>query len=185
MTRSSFLIAVILTAILQTGAIAGMMYKYALQINSGREVIVQSGFLDPRDLFRGHYVILNLAVGDLRSGTVKTDSRFTYREDVFVELKKGDDGFWFALKLWHEIPTSHDSAFLKGQIRSIPLLRTGRYRITFPQDRYFAPKKRAKELEKLRRDRKLGVILAVTSDGSGFIKGITIDGKKIYDEPVW
>lgn len=185
MTRSRFLIAVILTAGLQTGAIAGMMYKYALHINSGREVVVQSGFLDPRDLFRGHYVTLNLAVGNLRSGTVKVDSKFTYREDVFVELKKGDDGFWFAQKLWHEIPTGHNSAFLKGKMRSIPIIKSGSYRITFPQDRYFAPKKRAKELENLRRDRKLGVILAIASDGAGYIKGITVDGKKIYDEPVW
>ena len=185
MTRNHFLIAALVTALLQTGAVAGMMYNYALQINSGREVVVQSGFLDPRDLFRGHYVTLNLTVGTLRSGTVEVDSQFKYNEDVFVELAKGENGFWLAQKLWHDIPTGHDSAFLKGQIRSVPLIRSGRYRITFPQDRYFAPKKRAQELENLRRDRKLGVILAVASNGAGYIKGITVDGKKIFDEPVW
>lgn len=185
MTKRGFLIAAILTVILQTGAIAAMMYKYALQINSGREVVVQSGFLDPRDLFRGHYVVLNLAIGNMRNGTVEIDSEFRRPDDVFVELKKSDSGFWIAQKLWHEIPTGHDSAFLKGEIRSVPIIKSGRYRITFPQDRYFAPKKRAQELENLRRDRKLGVILAVSADGSAFIKGITVDGKKIYDEPVW
>ena len=42
----------------------------------------------------------------------------------------------------------------------------------------------AQELEKLRREQRLGIILAVTPDGEGAVKGITIDGEVIYDEPL-
>ena len=58
-------------------------------------------------------------------------------------------------------------------------------RISFPFDRYFAPKKRAKELEKFRRDQKLGVVLSLNKEGVGLIKGITVEGKVIYNEPLY
>ncbi|MFK5977328.1 MAG: GDYXXLXY domain-containing protein [Rhizobiaceae bacterium] len=185
MTKRVFLFAAILIATLQTTVIAGMLFKRAIQIESGQEVLLESGFVDPRDLFRGHYTTLNLTVGPLIKGTTSIDFSFKRKNDVFVELEKGEDEFWVARKLWHEIPSDHVSIFIKGKINYVPGKDTGRYRIQFPQSRYYAPKKRAKELEKFRRDRKLGVVLSVASNGEAYIKGITIAGEKIYDEPVW
>ncbi|MBL4598018.1 MAG: GDYXXLXY domain-containing protein [Rhizobiaceae bacterium] len=185
MSRGKFLIAAILVALLQTAAIAGIMYKRAHEISTGQEVILESRFVDPRDLFRGHYVILNLNVGQLENATTEIDFTFKRQEDVFVELEEGENGFWVARKLWHEIPSDHISVFIKGKILRTPLKKTDRYQINFPQDRYFAPKKRAKELEKFRRDQQLGVILSIAPNGAGYIKGITIAGDRIYDEPLW
>ena len=57
-------------------------------------------------------------------------------------------------------------------------------RLSLPFDRYFAPKKRAQELEKFRRESRLGVVIALNDDGNGVIKGIMVDGDVIYDEPL-
>ena len=185
MVRKSFVLGALLVMVLQSAAIGSMIYKRAMQLQNGAEVVLESGFIDPRDLFRGHYVTLNLTVGDLQKDKIEIDSKFSYKDQVFVELKKGEDIFWVAKKLWHEIPHGSKAAFIKGNIRRVPRKKEQSYRITFSYDRYFAPKKRAKELEKFRRDRKLGVVLALGKNGSGAIKGITVDGEMIYDEPLY
>ena len=43
----------------------------------------------------------------------------------------------------------------------------------------------AQELDRLRRDQKLGVILALDGKGGAVIKGLTVDGERVYDEPLW
>lgn len=185
MARKSFVLGALLVMVLQSAAIGSMIYNRAMQLQNGAEVVLESGFIDPRDLFRGHYVTLNLTVGDLKKDEIEIDRKFSYRDQVFVELKKGEDLFWVANKLWHEIPDNSEAAFIIGEIRRVPRNKEQSYRINFAYDRYFAPKKRAKELEKFRRDRKLGVVLALGKNGSGAIKGITVDGEMIYDEPLY
>jgi hypothetical protein len=37
----------------------------------------------------------------------------------------------------------------------------------------------------MQRERKLGVILSVADDGTAMIKGLTIEGEKIYEEPLY
>jgi len=185
MKRRGFLIGAVGVAVLQSGAVGAMIFNRSRQLSNGREVILESGFIDPRDLFRGHYVRLNLVVGDLKESEVLTDQKFKRRDPVYVELHKVEGLFWTARKLWHDIPSGSDKPFIKGSISRIPGTNNKTYRISFPYDRYFAPKKRAKELEKFRRDQKLGVVLALGGDGSGYIKGITVEGKVIYDEPLY
>lgn len=185
MKKRYFLTAAILIAVFQTAIIGLMMAKHGWQSSSGQEVLLQSRFADPRDLFRGHYVTLNLRLGDLQKETTDVDKIFRKRGEIFVELRKGDAGFWIAKKLWHEIPKSEDGIFIKGKLTFVPQKGSDSFQITLPQDRYFAPKKRAQELEKFRREQKLGVILSVTANGEAYIRGITIDGKKIYDQSIW
>lgn len=199
MNRRTFFLGAAGVAILQSGAVGAMIANRARNIANGREVIVESGFVDPRDLFRGHYVTLNLVVGELNAGNVEIDREFASDETVYAELQKGGELFWTAKKLWHEIPEGVDAPFLRGEITLDPAVTAAepaeredapdaasqRYRIAFPFDRYFAPKLRAQELEKFRQDQKLGVVLSVAEDGSGIIKGITVDGEIIYDEPLF
>ncbi len=184
MNKRWFLIGALVVALGQSGAIGSMIYGHASHLANGKEVILESGFIDPRDLFRGHYVRLNLTVGELGKDKVKRDRDFKRNEVVYVELAKSDDIFWKAVKLWHEIPQGSDKAFIKAKM--VHSFRTGGgTRIDFPFDRYFAPKIRAKELEKFRRDQKLGVVLSLNENGEGLIKGITVEGKVIYNEPLY
>ena len=185
MVRKWFFAGALLVMTFQSAAIGSMIYQRAMQMQNGAEVVLESGFIDPRDLFRGHYVTLNLTVGDLKFDDIETDKNFSYKDQVYVELEKGEGLFWVAKKLWHEIPEGSNANFIKGKITRVARKSGKSFRINFPYDRYFAPKKRAKELEKFRRDQKLGVVLALGKNGSGAIKGITVDGKMIYDEPLY
>jgi uncharacterized membrane-anchored protein len=185
MSQRFYITAAVIVALLQSGALASMIYDRAQRIATGREVVLESRMRDPRDLFRGHFVTLNLDVGELLKDQIPVDRAFANNETVFVELEEGDGPFWRARKLWHEIPATAEGVYLKGRMLTATRGATWSYRISFPFDRYFAPKERALDLEKIRRDSKLGVILAVSDDGTGHINGLAIDGKRIYDEPLY
>ena len=185
MSLRYIIVAAAVVALLQSVAIAGMIYDRASKIRDGKEVVVESGMIDPRDLFRGHYVRLNLTVGNVQKDSITIDRTFKSRETVYVELAKGEGLYWQAKKLWHERPATSDGVFLKGVMLWAPRDAKQPYRISFPFDRYFAPKQRALELEGLQRKRRLGVVLAVSPDGSAHIKGISIDDKRILDAPLY
>jgi len=185
MKKGTFLIAALAVAALQTAALGSILYSRANQLSSGMEVVLESRFVDPLDLFRGHYVTLNLIAGELNSKTVETDGNIKRYGKVYVELKKADEGpFWIGKKLWSELPESPSGPVLTGSIRRLPSGDGGNYQVRFPFDRYFANIEKAKRLEKARSDQKLGVILSLDGKGGGMIKGLSLDGKLIYEEPL-
>ena len=180
MTGRRLILGVVLAALLQTGLIGQMIQARAAILRNGQEVVLQTGFIDPRDLFRGHYVRLDLLISSIPADSVPPLGDVIRGEDVWVTLAPGEDGFWTPLAVLSAPPD--DAVALRGTFLSD---YDGTIRIRFPFDRYFAPELRARELETLRRDRRLGIVLAVTPEGEGAVKGITIDGAAFYDEPLF
>lgn len=176
----AFIVGALIAATLQTGILVKILYDRASLLSSGNEVVLQSRMVDPRDLFRGHYVSLQLNAGLLDIDKVELVGTVKSSDEVFVELIKSDNGFWTAVRLHQSLPTNSPAELLKAKVR----FTGSRYRLTFPFDRYFAPKIRAKELEKIRNQGTLGVILALDGKGGGMVKGIQVDGVPIYNEPI-
>jgi uncharacterized membrane-anchored protein len=185
MSKKAFLIAVIVVALCQSFAIGGMLATHDVRLTSGKQVVIRSAFIDPRSLFRGHYVIINLQPGDLTKSKVESDGAFKHRETVFVELVKSDTVYWEAKRLWHKVPKGTANPVIKGIVITDPSDVTQPYRIEFPFNRYFAARNRAKALEKIQADQKLGVVLSLDKDGTGLIKGLMVDGQLVYDETVF
>ncbi|WP_075996477.1 GDYXXLXY domain-containing protein [Salaquimonas pukyongi] len=178
----------LLAALLQSAALGKILWDRHSLLENGQEVVLQSAMVDPRDLFRGHYVRLNLSVGALEEGTFTVDGELKRGEDVFVSLKPGEDGFWVARTLHAAMPQAPSAPILRGKLisdRPVTGDNAPRYVIRFPFDRYFADRKKAKDLEKVRNDRKLGVIISVGEDGEGAVKGISVDGELVYVERVF
>lgn len=176
----------VIAALLQTVALAGMLWPRYRLLETGQEVVLQSAMVDPRDLFRGHYTRLNLTAGTPKFGEIGVTGDLGYGKPVFVELKPGEGGYWVASHLYADMPANPQNPVLQAEIRGpVPDKEGQTYRFAFPFDRFFAPKERALELEGESRERNLGVIIAVGQDGAGLIKGITIDGERIYSEKVF
>lgn len=193
MSKRLFIFAALAVALIKSVALGGMIYSHGVKLKSGKEVVLKSLMRDPRDLFRGHYTRLRLDLGEMKLGEIEVVGNLKHGQPVFVELEKTDDLFWTASVLHAEIPTDIKSPFLKGEMGYIPRkpsngqtnARNQDYRISLPIDRYFADKTKALGLEKVQRDQKLGVILSIDGSGHGRIKGITIDGKLLYEESVF
>ena len=184
MKRSTFLIGALIAALLQTAALGSILYDRARLLAGGTEVTIRSAMRDPRDLFRGHYVVLNLDVG-LVTEEMLAGMSSSPGEKVFVELKPDADGMWTIDRVHDTMPESPAGPVVAGTIGS-RVTRDGieGYAVDLPFDRYFAPKVRALALERLGRDSKLAVILSVGKGGAAAIKGIVADGERIYDEPL-
>lgn len=177
----------IFLAVVQTLFLASMLVNRNLKLIRGTEVILESRMVDPRDLFRGHYVNLRLTISNTPTegatlvGTVKPG------DELFVTLKWGEEDFWIVDTISTTKPNG-DQPFLRGAARfrsQADGISGGTYRMSFPFDRYFAEKKNALALEDINRNGKLGIILMVDDEGRGAIKGLLVDGKKVYDEPLF
>lgn len=180
----AFIVGALIAATLQTGILVKILYDRASLLSSGTEVVLQSRMVDPRDLFRGHYVWLQLTAGVIKNGDIEIAGDIKPSDTVFVELVKSDNGFWIASRMHKKFPENLGAAVLKGKVSFGDTASDPIYRVRFPFDRYFAPKKRAKELEKIRNQGTLGVILALDGKGGGMVKGIQVDGVPIYNEPI-
>ncbi|MFU8881054.1 MAG: GDYXXLXY domain-containing protein [Rhodobacterales bacterium] len=168
-------------ALLQTGGLGKMVTDRAALLRDGREVVLETGAIDPRDLFRGHYISLNLDITRIAPDTVTLDPALEPGMPVYVTLSERDDGYWRAAALSAEPPRSQEPV-IRGMLNTV---LPDQIAIGFPFDRYFAPEARALELEALDRANRLGVILALDAAGHGAIKGLMLDGARLYEEPLY
>ncbi len=180
MKLSLILAGILAAATIQTGLVGKMITDRAAILRNGTEVRLETGFVDPRDLFRGHYVALRLDISEIQMPAATRDHDFEIGEPVWVEIEPDEDGFWRPVGL--RVEPAENLVTLRG---TMSWTSGDAILIDFPFDRYFAPKLRAKELENLRRDGKLGIALSVLPDGEAAVKGIVIDGEAIYDEPLY
>ncbi len=188
MKTRRFLLGVLLAALLQTGALGKILYDRATLLKTGQEVVLETGFIDPRDLFRGHYTALDFPISMVDPKSIPMPDRINYNDDLFLELDTETGPFATIKAISKTYPAAPQGPVLKAKAKSDYRndgMGRGMVNIEFPFDRYFAPKMRAQELEKLERDRKLGIILALDNKGNGAIKGISIEGRKIYEEPLF
>jgi uncharacterized membrane-anchored protein len=180
--HAGWLIAGIITiALLQTAALGKMVTDRAALLRDGTEVVLETGAIDPRDLFRGHYTILNLAITTIDKSSVSIDPALQPGMPVFVTLAPGNDLYWQPVSLLSTAPDD-GQAVLKG---TFDYAFDTQVTLRFPIDRYFAPQERALELEALDRAGRMGVILALDSNGGAAIKGLMIDGARVLEEPLF
>ena len=180
--RRLLLPAVLVVALVQTALAGKMILDRAALLRDGTEVVLQTGFIDPRDLFRGHYAVLALTISQVPMDSIPGPVPFTYGAPVWAELRPGEDGFWTVVALHHDLAQRGEGPVLRGTLLGSG---GGSYRLSFPINRFYADQDRALELENLRREQRLGVIVALAPDGEAAIKGITVDGQKIYDTPLY
>ena len=74
---------------------------------------------------------------------------------------------------------------LKGRVQfttsTVPAQSTLNYGI----ENYFVPEGTGRELEKLVGDKKIAALIAVDGEGNAGIKGLIVDGQRVYEEPLF
>ena len=60
-----------------------------------------------------------------------------------------------------------------------------RLRITYGIEQYFVPEGEGREIESARNQGKVSIVAAVTPAGRAAIKRLLLDGKPVYDEPMF
>jgi uncharacterized membrane-anchored protein len=171
-------------AAVQAAVLGWMIWERASLLANGREVVLEVMPVDPRSLFRGDYVILGYDISRLNAPS-PTPHR---GDDIYVTLQKGAGDTWSAVASSPQPPvgTGPDQVVLKGRVDYIssPAQGPAQAFVHYGIESFFVPEGTGRELEALVREKKLSAIVAVGAGGDAGIKGLVVDGKRVYEEPL-
>jgi uncharacterized membrane-anchored protein len=182
------MLALAAVALAQTAVLAYMVIDRIRLIKTGREITLPIEPIDPRDLFRGEYV--RLAYPIARVPLAPADGVPVKRnEALYVVLEKAAEGSWRPVEVARTLRREDSPSRIVLKARSLwnaPVHvgwpgATVRYGI----ESYFVPQGEGPKLEAAARDRKLAALVAVDKGGNAAIKGLIIDGKLQYEEPLF
>jgi uncharacterized membrane-anchored protein len=179
-------LAVALVALLQTVALASMVYGRVSLLKDGREIVAEVIPVDPRDFFRGDYVILGYG---FTRGEVPAPKGTNTGDTIYVTLKPGAaEGQWEVIgqSLTYNAPADPAQVVLKGVVNYVsPASETtpGKASVRYGIESYFVPEGTGRELEQKVRDKKISAVLAVGKSGEVAIKALIVDGERLAEQP--
>lgn len=138
---------------------------------TGTVVTLELVPVDPRDLLRGDYVIINLAIGRIAK-TVEGAESLRAGQTVFVELEPDGEGPARPLSVSPNHPQSGKLA-IAGSVRSSTAETVW---IDYGIDAFFLPEGEGRAIERLDTSRVL-LEVAIAEDGRSLPLNLLIDGK--------
>ncbi len=153
--------------------IGGFIGYKEYTLRTGQEVLLKTTPVDPRDLFRGDYVVLRYDISNLNSPSVIFERNdFKSGEKVYIGLNtKGK--YAVATGVYSQPPS--DGLFIKGTLKDVSSTRVG---VEYGIESYFVPEGKGREIER-RLGRNVDVKVAVDSSGNAVIKSLLIDGQEV------
>jgi len=196
--------AVIVLAIIQTIILAWLVSGRVSVLRSKDVVTLKSEPVDPRDLFRGDYVVLSYGISRLTLDGLPGDKDFKPGDTAYVEIAPMRDT-WLAEGIWHKAPTPADgNKVIRGRVTGMqknigrvrptpsgkdveetPCPECAMVTVAYGIESYFVPEGQGRKLEEERNARALSVDVAIARDGEAAIKGIRLDGDLLYEEPLF
>ncbi|MEQ1651343.1 MAG: GDYXXLXY domain-containing protein, partial [Hyphomicrobium sp.] len=161
-------------ALLQTGLLSKMVYDRQTLLRSGREIVLQVQPVDPRDLFRGDYVILGYAISPVSISPEANGAPLDgimRGAPVYVTLSPDASGAWAVKQLSPAYPSSAAASdiVLKGLVQHVwQGAKQGekQYSIKYGIESYFVPEGTGRALEASVREKKIQAVIAVATDGT-------------------
>lgn len=199
----SILVRLLAIALVMSAILAGLVARHAWLRENGQEIYLAMEPVDPRDLLLGHYVILRTGLHQLDTAALDgPDEGWVRGEAVFVSLRETEDGSMVATGVFQDPPAP---PFIQGRIayvatqsdfadpepledgspgwsrEPIPGTERAQLEVRYNLERYYAPRDHALELEAMRTENRLRLIVSLGPDGNAVIKGLEIDGAPRYD----
>ena len=182
------------------GFLAALIGQRALILRNGTEVRLTVMPIDPRDLFRGDYVILTYDISELRLDRLDGDKEFEKGDAIFVKVRpEGADGRAVAVGAYRSRPTVQaPEVVIEGRVTSsgrYPRLAVNRdgceakapcqiVDVAYGIESYFVPEGEGRAIEAADKSR-LEVVAAVSRSGEAAIKRLLMDGRLLYAEPLY
>ena len=193
MPSRKWLLAGVAVAAVQTAAIGWMVWGRIQLLKTGREIVLPVVPVDPRSLFRGDYVVLSYEAQRVPSSLL-SDELYAQRPGSFyVTLAKSGDA-WAPVAVSVKPPApaadqvTLSARTLNGYWAPRPAVTASQsaptVQVRYGIESYFVPEGKGRALEKLAREKKLAAVVAVDAKGNAAIKGLMIDGKLRYEEPL-
>jgi len=205
-TTKRFTIAVLVLAAAQTLFLVSMVWGRIALLNSENSITLQTEPIDPRDIFRGEYVRLSYAISRLTLDGLKGDKDFAQGDDIYVELVPiSSRNTWLAAGAYKKMRKSAEGhRIIHGKITYVmrdaprvaplpggndmletPCDKCTMVNVNYGIESYFVPEGTGGTLEKAGNERRIAVDVALDKQGKAAIKGLKLDGKTLYEEPLF
>lgn len=200
---------ILIVVALQTLALAYMIYDRQAMLNAGRTVTLKVVPVDPRDIFRGDYVILSYDISRLDLSKIDGEDKFDYNDTVFVTLVP-DGQTWKAAAIARGKPIAvQGGVAVRGTVISFDLINPPEapapagpsgtpapapaptpppqsfVLVTYGIESYFVPEGTGRAIEDEARKGELSVDAAIDPTGRASIKALRRSGNVFYVEGVF
>jgi uncharacterized membrane-anchored protein len=202
---------ILIVVALQTAALAYMIVDRQAMLNASRVVTLKVAPVDPRDIFRGDYVILSYDITRLEPGKLEGDDVFAHGEKVYVTLVPSGDT-WTAAAIAHNKPVAMPNGVaILGTVDSYQLemvtapatepptigpdgqppsnqvagSRAQSVTISYGIESWFVPEGTGREIENERQKGDLSADIAIDNTGRAAIKALRRSGKVFYVEGIF
>lgn len=177
----------VLMAALQTAVIGYQIGQRAHILREGREILLRTEAVDPRDLLRGDYVVLNYPISRIPEekiiGPRPTDGRDVR---LHVRVAPQPDGFaTVAEASFADLPDKTGTVVLISEplVFSRALEHGDSLIVRYGIERFYVPEGEGKEIEAVRNQGAVTVAVRVSSSGKAQIQQLFVDGTPVYREP--
>jgi uncharacterized membrane-anchored protein len=160
-----------ITAAAQILVLVGMIVMRSIPYFTGQTVLLRVQPVDPRDMFRGDYVILGYEFSRLPPGGIrglpKTESASFRNQPVYVSLVAEPDGVHYRAGAWSTTPPVN-GLYLRGTV-------VGSNQAEFGIESYFVQEGRGHDYEDAIRNRHLSAEVTVAPDGQAAVRALRIE----------
>ncbi|MFC5509478.1 MULTISPECIES: GDYXXLXY domain-containing protein [Hyphomicrobiales] len=178
--------------LLLCSALLALVESRAAILRGGTEIRLRTVPVDPRDLFRGDYVVLAYDISRVTSGKLVGDKRLRRGDKLYVQVANGSDGFAELRSVSTQRPAGTEPVLI-ARVVALPGCRgdgtafdcsgpDARIHLAYGLESYFVPQSEGRRIETTPKAR-IEVVAAVAGDGTAAIKRLLIDGKLVYAEP--
>jgi len=164
------------TVAFQVVVLTGMIAGKLVPLRTGDVVLLRVEPVDPRDLFRGDYVILGYeisrvppqGIAGLSAPRTMSNAQQWQGRAVYVALEPESDGLHYRGGPVSTVPPPPGTRFIEGALADSR-------RITFGIESYFVQEGKGKAYEAAIRNHRLWAEVAVTPTGRAALRGLRIE----------
>ncbi|MGE0499610.1 MAG: GDYXXLXY domain-containing protein [Rhizobiaceae bacterium] len=193
MMRNWLIFSAILLAVLKIAFLGWIIASRAAILQSGVEVTLKIQPVDPRDLLRGDYVVVNYDIGRIPVSLLTNHpSGAALPEDgkLYVRLREGEDGHSVAVSASLDAPV--DAPIGDGEVDILGTFDGGfvpgvsdTLFVDYGIERFYVPEGEGLAIEEDMRERPFAIRAAIGRDGTAQIKALLDEGKVIFEEPIY
>ncbi len=186
--RTMATLRILIVVALQTIALVWMIADRQQMLNSSRVVTLKIVPVDPRDIFRGDYVILNYEISRLDVKTVEGEDKFAPGDTAYVALRQ-EGAHWKAASISHAPQASaQDIAVIRATVRYMDdPSDTGPVNVNLDYgiESYFVPQGTGHVIEEEARKGELSADIALDGKHRAAIKALRRNGTVFYVEGIF
>jgi len=172
----------VIVAAIQLAVPGKMIWDRERILETGKEFKFETAPIDPTDPFRGKYIVLSYKENAVK---ISSQDQFADGENIFVILKKDQNGFAIIKAISKEMPKDGVD-FVKAQVGSVSGFPATTLTVSYPFTRFYMEESKAYEAEqaflKSQRDStKTTYALVNIKNGKAVLKDVLIDGVSVVD----